>query len=171
MATNQRASITLTDEEVQEFLQSARSATIASIGPTGHAHLVAMWFTVIDGDICFETKMKSQKVVNLRRNPKVSALIEDGATYEELRGVSIEGTAEVIEDAELLWRVGVDVWERYYGPYTEELKPFVDAMVNKRVVVRISGDRVRSWDHRKMGMPSTGEPSGSTMSAPGRRAR
>jgi PPOX class probable F420-dependent enzyme len=171
MAANQRASIVLSDAEIQEFLLGARSATIATIGPTGHPHLVAMWFCVIDGDICIETKAKSQKVLNLRRNPQISCLVEDGATYEELRGVAIEGTAEISEDPDLLWQVGVGVWERYYAPYSEEVKPFVEAMLNKRVVVRIASERVRSWDHRKMGMASTGDPAGSTMSAPGKRAR
>jgi PPOX class probable F420-dependent enzyme len=171
MAGNLRASITMSDAEIDEFLLGARSATIGSIGPTGHPHLVAMWFAVIDGDICIETKAKSQKVVNLRRDPKVSCLVEDGATYEQLRGVSIEGTAEVTDDPDLLWRVGVAVWERYYAPYTDEVKPFVEAMLNKRVIVRIHSERVRSWDHSKMGMASTGEPAGSTVSAPGRRAR
>jgi PPOX class probable F420-dependent enzyme len=171
MAGNLRASITMSDAEIDEFLLGARSATIGSIGPTGHPHLVAMWFAVIDGDICIETKAKSQKVVNLRRDPKVSCLVEDGATYEQLRGVSIEGTAEVTDDPDLLWQVGVAVWERYYAPYTDEVKPFVEAMLNKRVIVRIHSERVRSWDHSKMGMASTGEPAGSTVSAPGRRAR
>jgi PPOX class probable F420-dependent enzyme len=161
----------MSDAEIDEFLLGARSATIGSIGPTGHPHLVAMWFAVIDGDVCIETKAKSQKVVNLRRDQRVSCLVEDGATYEQLRGVSIEGTAEITDDPDILWQVGVAVWERYYAPYTDEVKPFVEAMLNKRVIVRIHGERVRSWDHAKMGMASTGEPAGSTVSAPGRRAR
>jgi PPOX class probable F420-dependent enzyme len=168
---NQRASIVLTNDEIDEFLLGARSATVATIGPTGHPHLVAMWFCVIDGDICIETKAKSQKVVNLRRDPRISCLVEDGATYEELRGVAIEGTGEISEDPDLLWQVGVAVWERYYAPYSEEVKPFVEAMLTKRVIVRIRGERTRSWDHRKMGMASTGAPAGSTVNAPGRRAR
>ena len=116
MGTNQRSAIVLTDEEIEQFLEGSRSMTLATVGADGTPHLVAMWFAVIDGDICFETKAKSQKAVNLRRNPKVSCLVEDGVTYEELRGVAIEGTAEVIDDPDLLWRIGVNVWERYYAP-------------------------------------------------------
>jgi PPOX class probable F420-dependent enzyme len=171
MGVNQRASIVLSDDEVEELLAGARSATMATIGPDGQPHLVAMWFALIDGDICFETKAKSQKAVNLRRDPRISCLVEDGATYENLRGVSIEGTAEVTDDADLLWRIGVNIWERYYGPYSDDLKPLVETMLNKRVAVRVRRARIRSWDHRKLGLPSTGEPTGSTVSAPGRRPR
>ncbi|OWY61558.1 PPOX class F420-dependent enzyme, partial [cyanobacterium TDX16] len=64
MGTNQRSSITLTDEEVQEYLANARTATMATVGPDGTPHLVAMWFAVIDGEIWFETKAKAQKTVN-----------------------------------------------------------------------------------------------------------
>jgi hypothetical protein len=70
-----------------------------------------------------------------------------------------------------LWRIGVNVFERYYGPYSDDLKPVVEAMLNKRVAVRVKAERTRSWDHRKLGMPSTGEASGTTANAPGRRPR
>ncbi|HEU5033930.1 MAG TPA: PPOX class F420-dependent oxidoreductase [Mycobacteriales bacterium] len=171
MGSNQRAQIVLTDEEVAELLAGSRTATMATVGADGQPHLVAMWFAVLDGDVCFETKAKSQKAVNLRRDPRISVLVEDGITYEDLRGVSLEGRAEVSDDPDLLWRIGVDIWERYYGPYTDEMQPFVEAMLNKRVAVRVKAERVRSWDHRKLGMPATGGAGGSTMSAPGRRPR
>ena len=57
------------------------------------------------------------------------------------------------DDPETNLRVGISVWERYTGPYTEEMKPFVEIMLNKRVAVRVDVDRIRSWDHRKLGMP------------------
>ena len=168
---NQRARITLTDDEIAGLLAGIRSMTMASIGPGGQPHLVAMWFAVLDGDICFETKAKSQKAVNLRRDPRITCLAEDGDVYDELRGVAVEGRAEVSDDPDLLWRVGVAVWERYNGPYTEEMRPFVEAMMRKRVAVRVRAERVRSWDHRKLGLPSTGPATGSTVTAPGRRPR
>ena len=50
-----------------------------------------MWYAVLDGEIWFETKAKSQKAVNLRRDPTITVMIEDGQTYDTLRGVSIDG--------------------------------------------------------------------------------
>lgn len=154
MGTNQRNQIVMTDEEIVDFVNRSRTGTMATIGPDGQPHLVAMWYAVIDGEIWVETKAKSQKTVNLRRNPRVSFLIEDGMTYDTLRGVAFEGTAEIVDDPDTIFKVGVNVWERYNGPYTDELKPAVDMMMNKRIAVRIVTNRTRSWDHRKLGMPA-----------------
>jgi PPOX class probable F420-dependent enzyme len=129
-------------------------------------HVVAMWYGVIDGDIWFETKAKSQKAQNLRRDDRLVCLIEDGLTYDTLRGVSLEGRAEIVDDPEALWRVGVNVWERYTGPYTDEARPLVEFMLHNRVAVRLRVDRTRSWDHRKLGMDPM-PIGGSTAPAPG----
>ena len=152
MGANQRSLITMSDEEIAEYLVRSRSATMATVGPSGTPHLVAMWYAVIDGQVWFETKSRSQKAVNLRRNPRITVMVEDGHTYDTLRGVSLEGTGEIVDDADLLWQVGVSIWERYNGPYTEDLSPLVEFMLHKRVAVRVDTERVRSWDHRKLGM-------------------
>mgnify|MGYP003542791505 CR=1 FL=1 len=137
MGTNQRAQITMTDEEIAAFVESSRTATMATVGPTGTPHLVAMWYAVIDGQIWFETKSRSQKAVNLRRDDRITCMIDDGLTYDTLRGVSLEGRATIVDDPDALWAVGVNVWERYTGPYTEEARPLVEFMLHKRVAVRV----------------------------------
>ena len=96
---------------------------MATIGPTGAPHVVAMWYGVLDGQIWFETKAKSQKAQNLRRDDRMTVLIEDGLTYDTLRGVSLEGRGVIVDDPDVLWQVGLSVWERYTGPYTEEQRP------------------------------------------------
>jgi PPOX class probable F420-dependent enzyme len=151
---NQRARIVMTDAEIAEFIAHSRVATMGTIGPSGLPHLVAMWYAVIDGQICFETKAKSQKAVNLRRDDRLTVLIEDGRTYDQLRGVSLEGRGVLLDDPDTNLRVGISVWERYYGPYTEDQRPAVEALMNKRAVVRVDVDRIRSWDHRKLGLPA-----------------
>ncbi|OZE94804.1 pyridoxamine 5'-phosphate oxidase family protein [Rhodococcoides fascians] len=161
MGINQRAQITMTDDEIATFLDRSRIANLATIGRDGTPHLVAMWYALVDGEIWFETKAKSQKAVNLRRDARVTVLVEDGLTYDALRGVSIEGRAEIVDDADAITKVGISVWERYTGPYSEKVRPFVDQMMNKRIAVRIVSDRVRSWDHRKLGLPAM-PPGGTT---------
>ncbi|MTE13032.1 pyridoxamine 5'-phosphate oxidase family protein [Nocardia aurantiaca] len=154
MGVNQRAQIVMSDEEIAGFLARSRVATMATLSAEGRPHLVAMWYALIDGEIWFETKAKAQKTVNLRRDPRITVMVEAGDTYDQLRGVSIEGRAEVIDDSEALFKVGISVWERYTGPYSDEAKPFVEAMLHKRVAVRVVPERTRSWDHRKLGLPA-----------------
>ncbi len=151
---NQRAQIVMGHDEIVEFLHQQRSSTVATYGPDGQIHLVGMWYAVKDDTVWIETKRKSQKVVNLRRDPRMSFLVEAGHTYDQLRGVALEGTGVVIEDEDVVWDVCVDIFNRYNGDYSEEMKPFVEFMAKNRVVVRLDVDRTRSWDHRKLGMPA-----------------
>ena len=72
----------MSDDEVAAFLDEERVLNVATIGPSGHPHVVAMWFAVRDGSPVFWTFGKSQKVTNLRRDPKITALVEAGDVYE-----------------------------------------------------------------------------------------
>ncbi len=154
MGKNERSKIVMSDDEIVEFIDHSRTATMATLSADGRPHLVAMWYAVVDGDIWVETKAKSQKAVNLRRDPRLTIMIEDGETYNTLRGVSIDGEAEIVDsDPDVLLRVGISVWERYTGPYTEDMRPVVDQMMNNRIAVRLVPTRTRSWDHRKLAMP------------------
>jgi PPOX class probable F420-dependent enzyme len=152
---NQRGLIKMTAEEVDEFLRGRHSMTMSTISPDGRIHSVAMWYGFLEGAIAFETKAKSQKVQNLRRDPRLTCLVEDGESYDQLRGVSLVGRGEIIDDPDRMWELGVSVFERYNAPYTEEMKPFVEVMLNKRVVVKLHVDKTVTWDHRKLGLPAT----------------
>jgi PPOX class probable F420-dependent enzyme len=154
MATNQRSQVVMSEDEIARFLEQSRVATMATVGADGRPHVVAMWFGLVDGRVHFETKAKSQKAVNLRRDPRITVSVEAGDTYDQLRGVSIDGTATIVDDpaSDEYWAAGVSVFERYQGPYSEDMRPFVEVMMNKRIVVRVDPLRVRSWDHRKLGM-------------------
>jgi PPOX class probable F420-dependent enzyme len=156
MGVKQRDVIKMTTEEIDEFLLGRHSMSIATMNHDGTIHVVAMWYGFLEGAIAIETKAKSQKVLNLRRDPRMTVLVEDGEYYEELRGVELVGKGEIIDDPDRMFELGISVFERYQGgKYTEEMRPFVEAMLNKRVVVKLDVERVVSWDHRKLGMPST----------------
>lgn len=141
----------MTPAEVEQFLAEQRVAAMCTMHPDGSIHAVAMWYGFLDGCMAVETKAKSQKVQNLKRDPRLTFLVEAGERYEELRGVELVGKARLVEDPESVWNFGVSMWERYMGPYSEEVRPAVEAMMKKRVVVVIDVDKVVSWDHRKLG--------------------
>ena len=149
---NQRGQIKMTQEEIDAFLAERRVATMCTTNADGSIHAVAMWSGVLDGCIAFETKLKSQKVANLRRNSNLTVALEDGLGYEELRGITLIGKAEFVEGFDNMFPLGVSVFERYQGGYNEEMKPFVEVMLNKRLVVKLNVTKTISWDHRKLGM-------------------
>ncbi|NDD97657.1 MAG: pyridoxamine 5'-phosphate oxidase family protein, partial [Actinobacteria bacterium] len=86
---NKRSTINMTPTEIDAYLEEQTVLNIASIGPSGHPHLVAMWYVVMDGKVTFWTFGKSQKVLNLRRNDKITGLIESGETYDQLKGLEL----------------------------------------------------------------------------------
>lgn len=144
--------IRMTPEEVDAFLDEARTITVASINRDGTPHLTAMWFSRLDGKVAFWTYGKSQKVVNLRRDPRLTVMAEAGDVYEELRGVSIEGRARLVDGAGEVEEFGERLYARYWGPVSDgAVRDGVRAMSSKRVVVVVEPERVVSWDHRKLG--------------------
>jgi PPOX class probable F420-dependent enzyme len=151
---NQRARIAMTSDEVDSFLAGQRTVSMCTMHPSGSIHAVAMWYAFDGGALAVETKAKSQKVQNLRRDPRMTCLVEAGDRYEELRGVELVGRAEIVEGpADRLLAFGVGMWERYFGPFTDESMAAVEAMMRNRVVVRLDVERVVSWDHRKLAAP------------------
>ncbi len=149
---NKRASITMTDAELEAYLEDQTILNIATIGPTGHPHLVAMWYVVMDGKVTFWTFGKSQKIINLRRDPKITGLVESGDTYDQLKGVELVGTGRIIEDYDQILAIGKAVGVKYNGEaaISEAALPFLEAQANKRLGIQIDVERVVSWDHTKL---------------------
>jgi len=148
-----RSSVSLDEVEIEEFLTSNMKVQIATIGPDGAPHLTTLFYVVEDGRIAFWTYGASQKVVNLRRDPRISCLVEDGEDYFELRGVSIQGTARLIEEYDDIRALGAKVATRMaggvdLGDFGDEI---VDQQARKRVGIVVEPIKVASWDHRKMG--------------------
>ena len=155
----QRDLIKMTEEEIDEFLHGWHTMSCATYNHDGTIHLVAMWYGFLEGAPALETKAKSQKVQNLRRDPRITCLVEEGDAYDQLRGVELVGTAEIVEDPERIFEMGISVVERTTGTkYTEELRPAVEAMIHKRVGVKINVEKTVSWDHRKLGLPEMPKP-------------
>jgi nitroimidazol reductase NimA-like FMN-containing flavoprotein (pyridoxamine 5'-phosphate oxidase superfamily) len=149
---SRRGSIALTEAEQKQFIDDGWTLQVASIGPKGYPHLVAMWYVVIDGLVHFTTFGKSQKILNLRRNPKITAMLESGKGYSELKGWVIEGEGEIIEDTATTARVMALVGQKYNGiPAPTETPEAALKVASKRVVVRIKPIDQYSWDHGKLG--------------------
>ncbi len=148
---NRRDLIRMNDEEIQAFLQEQRILQVATIGRDGWPHLIAMWYALVDGQIAFWTYAKSQKALNLRRDARLTCLVEAGEKYDELRGVQMKGQAVVNDDREAVQRIGEVIWERYAGPLNDTTRQMVVAQAAKRVVIFVEPVEIASWDHRKLG--------------------
>ena len=149
---SRRAAIAMTDEEREQFLDEGWTLQVATNGPGGFPHLAAMWYVVIDGVVHFTTFGKSQKIVNLQRDPQITAMLETGRTYGELRGLVVRGTAELDADVQTTAAVMSAVSNKYRGmPIPTETPEAALPAAAKRITVRIRPERVYSWDHTKLG--------------------
>jgi PPOX class probable F420-dependent enzyme len=140
----------LTPDEQAALLRDARKAALATVDQDGFPHVVAMGFLAKDGAIYMTSYGKAQKVVNARRNPKVTVMIETGERYAEFRGVMIRGRCEVIEDPAQVEMVIREAAEKRDGADPRP-EPGALARASKRVVLRVTPEKVASWDHRKLG--------------------
>jgi PPOX class probable F420-dependent enzyme len=147
---SRRAEVRMTDGEVQAFLREPHHLQVATLGRDGRPHLVAMWYGFLDGAPALWTYARSQKVVNLRRDRRVTCLAESGRAYDELKGVELLALGTIVEDRAAVLAVGESIFDRYMGPFTEEDRPRLERMSAKRVAVRIEVERVVSWDHAKV---------------------
>ena len=147
-----RDAIRMSEAEIAALFGECKSLQVATLGPRGEPHLTTLWFTVDDGKVIFETYGKSQKVVNLRRDPRIAVLCEAGETYDQLRGVSIQGRAELVEEGERLQELmRVLVNHHFAGQSEEQVAATAAQMAQKRIVVVVHADKTISWDHRKLG--------------------
>ena len=149
---SRRVDLAMTAAEVDAFLDEQRVLNVATISPTGHPHLVAMWYIVRDGKVMFWTFGKSQKVTNLRRDPKMTGLVEAGETYDELRGVELVGAARLVEDYAEILEIGTQLGVRYdvAGVRSGAARPFLEAQARKRIGVLFDVERTVSWNHSKL---------------------
>ncbi len=155
MAAGNRDAVRMGDDEVAALLDEHVKVQVASNGHDGTPHLTTLFYTLHEGRIAFWTYAKSQKIRNLERDPRVSALVEDGVDYFELRGVSIRGRAEIVRDRDEIYALGSEVVTRMLSAESfESLGDFgretVEKQATKRVGVVVHPEHVATWDHRKL---------------------
>jgi PPOX class probable F420-dependent enzyme len=153
---SRRDQIKMTEDEVREFLAAQKVINVASIGPNGRPHLAPLWYFPHEDGVATWTYGTSQKVKNLRRLPEATVLIEDGDSYEKLRGVSLEADVQFVEDTDEVTRMGTALMQRYAGakpadPVPSEMSAFIAGQAAKRVGLIFHPTKIVSWDHTKLG--------------------
>ena len=150
-----RSQITMSDAELEAFLDEERVVTCATIGPKGRPHLMPLWYVLEDKTITSWTFAKSQKVRNLERLPLATLQVEAGTGYQELRGAMLECDVELVRDLATVTVIGLSLAARYAaaggptGPSSER-DAAVAKQASKRAGLRFHPTRIVTWDHRKL---------------------
>jgi pyridoxine/pyridoxamine 5'-phosphate oxidase len=158
----QRDRVTMTPDEVAEFLAGCRKVQLATLSPDGWPHLVTMYYTLLGGKIAFWTYRTSQKALNLSRDPRISCLVETGEAYFDLRGVQVQGVVETITDPGEVYQIGLAIGAVVSGgradsapvPDSGAINEYVANAARKRYAYIVEPRRVISWDHAKLDGPA-----------------
>jgi len=127
---------------------------LVSNGKDGHPHPMPMWFAVdIDNCIYMTTFRKSQKINNLRKDPRATLLIESGDEYEELKGLVVYTDVEFIEDVESIRRILEQITLQRSEIQKSDNKDISQGMLKtaeKRIGLKFTLTKILSWDHSKL---------------------
>jgi PPOX class probable F420-dependent enzyme len=142
--------IALSAAELDEYLAGDRTCRMATLNAEGSPHVSALWFEWYGGALWVSSLFKSQRWVNLERDPRVSVLIDDGDDYGELRGVEILGRAEIVGEVP---RTGVPhpELERVEQQKADRRTGGVVQRDGRHAWFKVVPDKIVSWDFRKIG--------------------
>lgn len=153
-----RKDIAMEPEQVRAFLAAGHTLQVASLHHDGRPHLVPMWYVLDDDRVVFRSYSRSQKILNLRRDPRLAVLVERGRAYAELQGVMIEGRARLVDDPAYVLSIYGRLAAKYpmLGPEPrglgpEELAAAFGRQAVKNTAVIVEPIRVTSWDHTRLG--------------------
>jgi PPOX class probable F420-dependent enzyme len=150
----QRDQVAMTDAEIAGFLAAGRKVHLATNGRDGFPHLVTMYYVLTGELITFWTYRRSQKALNLERDPRISCLVEDGGEYFDLRGVLVQGTARRIDDEAAIAGIGRRITAVVSGAMAgaddDALSAYVARAARKRYGYVVEPSRIISWDHARL---------------------
>jgi Pyridoxamine 5'-phosphate oxidase len=156
---SRRDQITMSSEEVRAFLDEERTVICATHGPRGWPHLMPLWYVLRptgDGggpEVWAWTFAKSQKAVNIGRDPRATLQVEAGESYDQLRGLMLRTEATLHRDPETVSGFVAELAARYAPPGTDPgaMREGFARQVPKRVAIEFAERSRLSWDHRKLG--------------------
>jgi PPOX class probable F420-dependent enzyme len=136
----------LDDPAIQRFLGTKEVVLLATVRADGAPLAMPMWFHHDSAAVTMISVEGTQKVRNLRRDPRVCVVAEAGGGGGDIRGVIVLGRAEFLADGPERRALA----ERFHQKYPRLASLWGGrAMPVDRVMFRIAPERVRSW-----GLPS-----------------
>lgn len=131
----------LDDARIQKFLATKDVVVLATVQADGSPLAMPMWFLHAPDTVAMISVVDTQKVRNLRRDPRVSVVAE-AVVNGEVRGVIVQGRVEFLSDgAERRALI-----ERFHEKYGGLRRLWAGtAMPGNRVMFKIVPSGVRSW--------------------------
>lgn len=127
-------------KKIEKLIARERVCRVATTGSSGVPHVVPVVHVLIGGRLYFASERAAKKVENLRANPHVAATVDLYAEdWSNLKGVMVQGTAELIERGPRFRKVRRLLYEKY-PQYPEEA-----ALEEGDVIVEVKPRHVFAW--------------------------
>jgi hypothetical protein len=142
--------IAMSAVELNDFLIEERTCRVATVGADGRPHNTPLWF-VWDGQaLWLNSIVKSQRWTDIGRQPRVSVIVDAGQDFGELRGAELIGELEPVGDVPRTSAPDAELEEpeRLFGA---KYAGGVFHPDGRHAWLRLSPEKVVSWDFRKMG--------------------
>lgn len=107
--------VALSEREAWSLIAGSHTGILTTLRRDGSPLAAAMWFVVLDDAVFVRTLAHSAKAANVRRDPRVSFLVEHGRAWAELRAAHLSGRAEPVGDEALRRRIEAEFDRKYAG--------------------------------------------------------
>ncbi|MFJ6938495.1 pyridoxamine 5'-phosphate oxidase family protein [Streptomyces sp. NPDC101132] len=91
--------IMMTGAELDAFLAGQRTCRVATVSADGRPHVGALWFAWDGTALWLYSITRSRRWSDLRKDPRVSVVVDAGEEYAELRGAELSGSVEFVGEA------------------------------------------------------------------------
>ncbi|WP_274917376.1 pyridoxamine 5'-phosphate oxidase family protein [Streptomyces sp. WZ-12] len=91
--------IMMSPDELDAFLAAQRTCRVATVAGDGAPHVGALWFVWDGAALWLYSITRSRRWAQLRKDPRLAVLVDDGHAYGELRGAELTGRAEFVGEA------------------------------------------------------------------------
>jgi nitroimidazol reductase NimA-like FMN-containing flavoprotein (pyridoxamine 5'-phosphate oxidase superfamily) len=137
--------LSLSQEELDAFLTGQRTVRLASAAQDCRPQVVPLWYVWLGGAMFLNSTLGNLSLRNFEANPQAAAVVDDGDSYDHLRGVILRGRVERADHDPRIPEVR-DLWSRKYMGGN----PVPYDRWRNRVWLRMRPDEVTSWDFRKI---------------------
>jgi len=155
--SEKRPSVRLSRDEAWSVIHDSHTGILTTVRRDGTPVTLPTWFVDIDRHICLSTPARAKKVARIRRNGRVSFLVESGVRWAELQAVQLTGEARLVDDPELAARIATGL-DRKYEPFRTRRAAMAEATRDHyekhgTAYIRITpDDRILSWDNSRLGL-------------------
>jgi nitroimidazol reductase NimA-like FMN-containing flavoprotein (pyridoxamine 5'-phosphate oxidase superfamily) len=128
-----------------EFLKSQKILRLATIGKTKTPHIVPVWYIYSSKKIYIGTNTRTQKVKNLKKNPRIAFCVDEGINAPNIFGVKGEGKAALILDKPKVKKIATKILLRYFKNIKN--KSAIELLDDTDCIIEISPEKFSVWSY------------------------